>query len=87
MSLLLPPQDSPLRDFFSMSDLLSLGTAEGRRALPTLAQARLGARRTFEADRNVRGVHAIVATADGKVKLVRFGPRGGTAHLWTFGEL
>jgi hypothetical protein len=77
MALSLPLSSSPLRELFDVSDLLDPKT------LPTFPQARLAARNMF-GDPSARAVHSICWRADGSLRLVRFGPRGGHKNLWTF---
>lgn len=80
MALALPASTSPLRDLFDVADLAA-------KRFVTLRQAVHTARSMFAADAAVKAVNFIVLTADGTVKLIAIGPKGGRRTLWIFGAL
>lgn len=84
--LSLPSSSSPLRNLFSVADLAAMAAPENRSKLATLRDAINGARRMF-ADSAVSSVNCICVTADGNLRLVRIGNKGGIKRLWNFGAL
>lgn len=86
MSLLLPPANSPLRSLFSVAELARQAAPENRGKLPTYRDAIVGAR-MFLTRNAARSLNTLCVTADGHLRLVRVGIRGGVKRLWDFGAL
>lgn len=80
MSLRLPPSASPLRELFTLDDLVDPFR------LPSLRRAYAAAKCHLRDEPAVRAVNALIMYVDGTVRLVRFGREGGIKVLWTFGN-
>ena len=83
----MPLSDSPLRDLFDTADLVRLAHPDNRSDLPTFRQAVTAARRHLDLDPAARAAHGIGLCADGTLRLIRVGRRGGIARLWNFGKI
>jgi hypothetical protein len=78
----LPPRGTELRDMIDLDMLVAIGT---RQVLPaTFAEAKRGARESMRRNPDIRSVQCICMRADGSLRLVSFGPRGGVRDLWNF---
>ena len=79
----LPPVNSPIRDLFSMSNLVVMLSPENRSKLPTFRDA---LRRAPDAIKQLgaASLSQVVIKADGSICLYHFGPRGGRRKLWKF---
>lgn len=78
MSLKLPTDDR--------SELVDLESLARWRELPTFRQAVRDAVRYMKAVPAAKSVCVQCLRADGRVWLVRVGPRGGWRRLWDFGD-
>lgn len=81
--------DSPLRDLFDVTDLVDMHV-NGQ--IPHYRHAASSAAKYFADCAEGGGpiptaVHSICLRPDGKIWLVRFGPKGGAKKLWEFGTL
>jgi len=79
MSLLLPPQGSPVRDLFEVSDLADY------MKLPTFRQALTNARAYMRAQRGARAVNTLCMRANGDIELLRV-TRRAFLTLFNFGN-
>lgn len=88
--LSLPPFNHPARELFTVPHLVEITTTR-RDKLPTLPQAAASAREAFAHSKAHKGglqaVTSFVVFADGMLRLVTFGPKGGRKVRWTFGRL
>lgn len=82
MSHKLPLQGTEARDSFDVAHLANMVTS---RQFVSLAESRQSARNTFAQDSSVRRVTTITLMANGVLKLLSWGSRGGRKVLWTFG--
>ena len=85
MSFQLPTSDSPLRELFSVAHLVEVASPENRYRLPTLRDAINSARKVVDA--GAHSANCICVTADGNLRLVRIGSKGGIKRLWNFGKI
>ena len=85
MSLSLPLSSSPLRSMFDVAHLAEMANPSNRAKLATFRQAVQSARAMISD--GVKSVNCICVTADGCLRLIQIGPRGGVKRLWNFGAL
>jgi hypothetical protein len=76
----LPPQDPPLRQNFSVADLVP-------RRFPSFREIIVAARSVFSAEFPPVSFTAIVLRADGQVWLIECRRSGSWKRLWNFGAL
>lgn len=89
MSLSLPLPGHPAReliDIQALAEAVGDGSPKNFAKFPTLPEATRKARDYLAAEKAARAVHTIVLRADGTLKLMRFGPRGGRSVVWNFGD-
>lgn len=79
MSLSLPASNSPLREMFEVSSLVS------PMSLPTFRQALNSCQATVQ-QAGVATVQAIALRANGEAWLIQVGKKGGWKRLWNFGS-
>ena len=84
--LALPASSSPLRSLFDVAELAEMASPANRVKLPTLRGAINSARQMFS-DGVAKSVALICVTADGHLRLIQVGPKGGVRRLWDFGSL
>ena len=80
MSLSLPVSNSPLRQMFEVNDLVHWHN------LPTFREALFAARNFLAVDSAARSVNSLAVMADGTIRLLQVGKRGGVRRLWNFGS-
>ena len=85
MSYRLPPVNSPLRDLFSMSDLVAMLAPAKASNLTTFASALRAAPDTIKR-LGAASINQVVVKANGSICLYHFGPRGGRKLLWQFSK-
>lgn len=85
--LALPSSSSPLRALIDVAALAEMAAPENRSKLRTLRDAINSARAFLSAEPTAREVNAVCVTADGHLRLIRIGPKGGIKRLWDFGAL
>ena len=77
----LPKKDNPLREKFTVEDLLPYGCADGKRI--TFQEALASAEAAL-ADKAVTSVNCVAVSKSGQVWLIEIS-RSGVAFLWYFG--
>lgn len=82
----LPPLSHPVNALFDRAALLARLELQDWRNWITLGlrRAKWEAERFFATEPTARAYVTLVWHADGSVRLVRIGPRGGHRVLWTF---
>jgi hypothetical protein len=83
----LPSSTSEIRNLFEVSHLAEIASPANRAKLPTFRMAATSARQHMGADQTIKAVHSICLCADGSLRLIRFGPKGGVKRVWNFGML
>lgn len=89
MSLSLPLPGHPARELIDVPALAQMcgdGSPKNFAKFPTLPEATRLAREFLAKETAARAAHYIVLRADGTLKLMRFGPRGGRSVVWNFGS-
>ena len=87
MAYKLPPIGSELRKSISVEQLVEYRA--NRQHWQGLQEAKRSALAYMQAEGKgfVRSVTMLVVTADGMLRLIEFGPRGGHRRRWTFGPV
>ena len=83
----MPLSDSPLRGLFDTADLVRYAHPDNRANMMTFRQGVNTCRHYLAFDAAAQSAHTIVLCADGTLRLIRVGRRGGIARLWNFGEI
>lgn len=83
--LSLPSSSSNLRNLFEVSTLVEIAAPANRSKLPTFRDAVSSARKLIAS--GAHSVNVICVTADGNLRLVQVGNKGGIKRLWKFGAI
>ena len=83
----MPLTGSPLRELFDTADLVRYAHPDNRADMLTFRQGVNTCRHYLAFDAAARSAHCIALCADGTLRLIRVGRRGGIARLWNFGQI
>lgn len=88
MSISIPTQDNPVRDFLDIEEIIEMFDPNNRSTLlsklATFRDAKKGARRMVEGQDSITAITYICIRSNGAVELVEFNRQGEDRTLWQF---